>query len=162
MEKINLEIAFEKHHFAEVSDHVKHLIQAARQARDNAYAVYSGFFVGAALELANGQVVLGSNQENRAYPSGLCAERVAMFAASAQYPDVPFAQMAIAVKSIHTEVFDPVSPCGGCRQAMAEYELKFNQPIVVWLVGNNDTVIKVNAVKDLLPLMFTGEGVKLI
>ena len=159
MKRIDYHIAFEQYALAELPQSVQTLIQKARETRDNAYAVYSGFYVGAALELANGAIVIGSNQENRAYPSGLCAERVAIFAASTQYPDVPFVQLAIAVKSVHADILEPISPCGACRQSMAEYEFKFDKPVTLWLVGNNDTVIKINAIRDLLPLVFTGEGV---
>jgi cytidine deaminase len=161
VKKVSHHIEFEHYDVSELSDSVFQLVKLARDARDNAYAVYSGFYVGASLELENGENVTGNNQENRAYPSGLCAERVAMFSASALYPGVAFTQMAIAVRSAHGDVLQPVSPCGACRQVMAEYELKFDHPIVIWLVGNNDTVIRVSAVSDLLPLMFTGEGVRL-
>ena len=102
-------------------------MQNAKSALKTAYAPYSGFFVGASVLLENGEIINGSNQENVAYPSGLCAERVALFYAGARYPDVKVKTIAVSVLSKNFEVTDVISPCGACRQVMAEYEEKQEQ-----------------------------------
>jgi len=130
------------------------LLTRAAEACDNAYAPYSSFQVGAALLLENGEIVCGSNQENAAYPSGLCAERVAMFAASAQYPGVAFKSIAITAKSKKFAVNYPVSPCGACRQVMAEYENLGKAPFKVLLKGEHGKIIIVRNISSLLPLAF--------
>ena len=94
------------------------LLRQAHEATDNSYVPYSKFHVGAAVRLANGDIVKGNNIENAAYPSGLCAERVALFSAQAQYPDVPVEALAITARSEITDVTDPVAPCGACRQSV--------------------------------------------
>lgn len=133
---------------------VLNLMQAAQKAIKNAYAPYSQFQVGAALFLENGVIVTGNNQENAAYPSGMCAERVAIWAASSQYPDVKILKIAIAVKSSIKLVSKPVSPCGACRQALLEYEIKQKEPIEVYFTGEIGVVVKANSLKDLLPFAF--------
>jgi cytidine deaminase len=131
------------------------LIELSREMVHNAYAPYSEFFVGAAIMLENGEIVRGSNQENAAYPSGLCAERVAAFAASSIYPGVKMKAIAISAKTRHRVLDSPVSPCGACRQVLLEYEVKQDEPIRLFLSGESGSIYIVDKVKDLLPLSFT-------
>lgn len=138
---------------AEMSPADQELVAAAHEARKGSYSPYSNFQVGAALRLENGLIIKGANQENAAYPSGLCAERTAMFWASANYPDVPFDTLAIAAAD-HGVVCDlPASPCGSCRQVMAEYQKKYGKPLKIILVGNK-LIKKFNCVDDVLPFIF--------
>ena len=123
-------------------------------------APYSGFLVGASILLENGEIINGSNQENVAYPSGLCAERVAMFYAGANFPDIKIKTIAVSVFSKSFEVTDVISPCGACRQVMAEYEDKQEQSIKVILHSPTDQVLIANKVQDLLPFMFKSPHLK--
>jgi cytidine deaminase len=129
------------------------LLHAAIEATKNAYAPYSKFNVGAAVLLENGEVVCGSNQENVAYPSGLCAERVALFYAGAHYPNVAIKAIAVSSTVNGKENRDPVYPCGECRQVLLEYENRSGKPIKV-IMGSASKVHVVNSAKDLLPLSF--------
>ena len=129
------------------------LVAAALDAQKGSYSPYSQFQVGAALRLANGLVVKGANQENAAYPSGLCAERAAMFWAGANYPDVPMDTLAIAGSDHGVLCESPASPCGACRQVMAEYQKKHNRPMKIILVGSR-RIRKFACVDDLLPFIF--------
>ena len=131
-----------------------HLMKAAKQALNNAYAPYSQFNVGAAVLLENGIIVTGNNQENAAYPSGICAERVAIWSASSQYPGMVIKKIAISVKSNLKQVSSPVSPCGACRQTLLEYEVNQKEPIEVFFTGEIGKVIKASSLKDLLPFAF--------
>ena len=133
------------------------LLLKAEEAVQSAYAPYSGFKVGAAVLLDNNIIVTGSNQENAAYPSGLCAERVALYAASAQYPDMPFKAIAITAKAKTFTIASPVSPCGACRQVMAEYENRAKTPLKIILRGETGSVIVFENVSQLLPFVFTSE-----
>ncbi len=139
--------------YDELNDEQKMLIDKAREQVTKAYAPYSGFRVGAALMLENGEIFAGSNQENAAYPSGLCAERVAMFYANAQYPDVPVKTLAIAAFTNGKFIETPVTPCGSCRQVLLESESRFNTGIQIFLYGTNEIFMLEN-VKQLLPLCF--------
>ncbi len=136
------------------------LMEQAIAARANAYAPYSSFQVGAAVLLENGTVVLGNNQENAAYPSGLCAERVAVFHAAANYPNVPIKAIAISASDKNTPTTTPASSCGNCRQAMAEYEQKQQQPISLLCMGASGEVILVDSILSLLPFAFSSEFLK--
>ena len=129
------------------------LIAAAYEAKQGSYSPYSHFQVGAALLLEDGTVVKGANQENVAYPSGLCAERTAMFAAGANYPDVPFKTLAIVASDHGVTCVYPASPCGSCRQVMAEYQKKYGKPFSIILVGSK-RIRKFACVDDLLPFIF--------
>ncbi|MFN3557538.1 MAG: cytidine deaminase [Bacteroidales bacterium] len=131
------------------------LIELSKAMTHQAYAPYSGFFVGAAALLENGEIVKGSNQENAAYPSGLCAERVAVFSASALYPGVTIKAIAVSARSSHQLLDHPVSPCGACRQVLLEYEVNQKEPMKVFLSGQTGNVYQVAKVQDLLPLSFT-------
>lgn len=136
------------------------LLKEAWQICDSAYAPYSNFHVGAALRLANGLLFRGNNQENAAYPSGICAERVAVFSAAALHPGVAIETIAVVAR---TEVFNlttPVTPCGACRQVIAEYEMLAGKPIRIILQGNSDKIWVLEGIANLLPLMFHGTELK--
>lgn len=130
------------------------LMNLAIESRKQAYAPYSNFSVGAAILLNNGKIVIGSNQENAAYPSGMCAERVAIYSAGSKYPRVSILKLAISASSSLKEIIQPVAPCGACRQAISEYEVNQNIPIEIFFMGESGKIIKVNSLKDLLPLSF--------
>lgn len=139
--------------YDELKPEYKLLIEKAKEQVKKAYAPYSEFQVGAAIELENGNVFAGSNQENSAYPSGLCAERVAMFYANAQCPDVPVKTLAIAAHTKGEFLADPITPCGACRQALLESETRFDKEITILLYGTDKTY-EIVSVKQLLPLCF--------
>lgn len=142
--------------FEELSQAEKELVLTAKEATNRSYAPYSKFRVGAALLLANGEIVTGNNQENAAYPSGLCAERVTLMYANSQYPDVPVVTMALAAQNDHGFTTHEVSPCGACRQVILESELRYSQPIRILMYATNHIYI-VDSIKALLPLCFDKE-----
>ena len=154
MQNKKIELSFLTAHLSELSELDQELIAKAKEAFTTAYAPYSGFLVGASVLLENGKVINGSNQENVAYPSGLCAERVALFYSGAKYPNIKINTIAVSVLSKNFEVTDVISPCGACRQVMAEYEDKQSEPIKVVLHSPTDEVLIANTVEDLLPFMF--------
>lgn len=133
------------------------LVLAAREASERAFAPYSHFNVGAALLLANGEIVTGNNQENAAFPTGLCAERVALFYAHATYPKVAVKVMAVTASNSHGPVEGPVKPCGSCRQAMVEAEVRFKHPIRIILDGKKKIQV-FEGVDNLLPFAFKPES----
>ena len=139
---------------SELTEDVQSLMEAAVKARENAYAPYSKFNVGAALLLDNGEVVIGSNQENASYPSGLCAERTAVYYAGAKYPNSKIIKMAITASSQNQITDSPIPPCGACRQSISEYEIKQKQPIEIFFMGVKGKVVKSNSLANLLPLGF--------
>ncbi|WP_142783966.1 cytidine deaminase [Changchengzhania lutea] len=130
------------------------LMDQATKARLKAYAPYSNFYVGVAVLLDNGEVILGNNQENASFPSGLCAERTAIYYAGAEYPDAKIIRMAIIAGSNKNITTKPIPPCGACRQAIAEYEIKQDAPIEMYFMGEEGKVVKSNSLSNLLPLMF--------
>ncbi len=130
------------------------LMRRAHAAARNAYAPYSKFHVGAAVRLANGEIVVGNNVENAAYPSGLCAERVAMFAAMAQFPGVPFEALAITAWSSTKAISEPVAPCGACRQVMVEVEHVSKRPLRVLCQGDTGPVMVFDGIESLMPFVF--------
>lgn len=136
------------------------LFAAAEKAISKAYAPYSGFRVGAAALLENGKIITGNNQENAAYPSGLCAERVALFYASSQYPDIAVKTIAIAAKADNFQFEGPVAPCGSCRQVLAETENRFQNKIRVIMKGTSGNLYLVEGVNNLLPWMFLADELK--
>lgn len=138
----------------ELSKDVQDLMNEAVEIRKKAYAPYSQFRVGAALLLDNGKIILGSNQENAAYPSGLCAERVAVFHAGSIYPEAKILKMAITAASDTNQTKAPIPPCGSCRQSIAEYEIKQDTPIEIYFMGEIGEVYKSASLKNLLPFMF--------
>ncbi len=144
----------------QLADMEKALVSISRDMTKKAYAPYSEFYVGAAVLLENGEIVTGSNQENGAYPSGLCAERVAVFAASAQHPGVVMKMIAISGRSQNLAIEGPVSPCGACRQVMLEYELLQSKPIKLLLSMESGKILVIEKVHDLLPLAFSGQDLK--
>lgn len=139
--------------YAELPEDIRILIDRAKEMTGHSYAPYSKFRVGAAILLENGEIVAGSNQENAAYPSGLCAERTAAFYASSRYPGVAFRRLAIAAATDAGFQRKPISPCGGCRQSLIEYEHLYG-PIETILFGDEETLI-FKSISDLLPFSFT-------
>ena len=131
----------------------KELAQAAIDATSLAYAPYSNFNVGAAVMFEDGEIVKGANQENAAYPSGICAERTALFYASASRPNVPMKALAIAAVYNGELCKTPATPCGACRQVMSQYQLKSGIPMTILLIGG-ENIWKFSKVEDLLPFMF--------
>ena len=131
----------------------RELAEAAIDAMKGSYAPYSHFNVGAAVRLSNGVIVQGANQENAAFPSGLCAERTAMFHAGATYPDKAMVSLAIAGGVMGRLAKAPATPCGACRQVMAQYQLKGGHPMSVIMIGDG-TIWKFDRVDDILPLIF--------
>lgn len=151
------EIKIVVHEFANIVElplNDQNLLMEARRITEQAYAPYSGFHVGAAVLLENGMIVTGNNQENSAYPSGLCAERVALFYANANYSDSAVKTIAISASKSGALVNEPVKPCGSCRQALAETEVRFKTPIRIILDGK-DGILVLNGVESLLPLSFS-------
>jgi cytidine deaminase len=138
----------------ELPETVKQLMRKAVAARQKAYAPYSKFNVGAALLLEDDEIVTGNNQENAAYPAGLCAERVAIYYAGAKFPDKKIKTLAISAASDKHTVNTPIPPCGACRQALAEYEIKQNSPIAIYFMGETGSIIKADSLKDMLPFIF--------
>lgn len=130
------------------------LMRRAHEATKNSYAPYSNFHVGAAVRLANGAIVTGNNVENAAYPSGLCAERVAMFSAMAQYPGVPFEALAVTAQSASNRIEEPVAPCGACRQVMVEVEQQSKQPLRVMCQGETGPIMVFDGIESLMPFIF--------
>lgn len=133
---------------------VKQLMNSAIEARKHAYSPYSKFDVGAAILLDNGKVISGSNQENASYPSGLCAERTAIYYAGATYPKAKMLKMALTASSQNQQTLKPIPPCGACRQAIAEYEIKQDNPIEIYFMGVKGKVVKSKSLANLLPLVF--------
>lgn len=148
-----IEIIFKSTSFEELDSKHKKLVLNARESYTHAYAPYSGFLVGSSVLLENGEIVNASNQENVAYPSGLCAERIALFYAGSRYPDVSINAITVSATSKSFKLEGLISPCGGCRQVMAEYEEKQDSNIKV-LLDCSDSILIIDSVKDLLPLLF--------
>lgn len=140
--------------FQQLPADIQNLMAKAIEVRKNAYAPYSKFRVGTAVLLDNGEITLGSNQENAAYPSGLCAERVAVFQAGSIYPKATILKIAITAASDTNKTTTPVPPCGSCRQAIAEYEMRQNTPIEIYFMGETGVIYKSTSLKNLLPFMF--------
>jgi cytidine deaminase len=138
---------------SELEDIYALLIRRSREASKNSYAPFSSFHVGAAVLLENNEIITGSNQENIAFPSGICAERVAIFYANSMYPDLPVKAIAIYAYSDKVNIEIPVSPCGSCRQVLSETESRFNTPIKVILSGNNK-IYMIEGISGLLPIAF--------
>lgn len=155
MRELNINTAFKVYDTVnELDAATKLLMEQAIEVRKTAYAPYSKFSVGAALELDNGEVVLGTNQENAAYPSGLCAERVAIFYAGSQFPKAKVLKICITASPNDRDSDIPIPPCGACRQSIAEYEFKQEKPIEIYFMGAKGEVYKSESLKNLLPFMF--------
>jgi cytidine deaminase len=140
--------------FEELSQSEKEYMNQAIEIRKKAYAPYSRFLVGAAILLDNGVVLQGSNQENAAYPSGLCAERVVIFYAGANYPNNKIVKLFISATPSDRDSENPIPPCGSCRQSIAEYEIKQDLPIEIYFMGAKGAIYKSDSLKNLLPFMF--------
>jgi len=138
----------------ELPPHDRELMLRAQEATATAYAPYSDFLVGTALLLGNGQVLIGNNQENAAYPSGLCAERTALFAKGAQFPALDVEAMAVTARKRGATDYLPVTSCGACRQVMAEFEARQHRPIRVIFPAHDGRFYICRSVADLLPLQF--------
>ncbi len=138
----------------ELPEEVLILMEEAINIRKKAYAPYSSFLVGVALFLDNGKIITGNNQENASYPSGLCAERTAVYYAGSQYPEAKILKMVITAGALNKITTQPIPPCGACRQAIAEYEIKQKSPIEIYFSGEKGQIFKSNSLKNLLPFMF--------
>lgn len=154
---INIKIRFCR--LDELAEEDRQLVEIAVEATNNAYAKYSNFRVGAAVRLENGLLMKGANQENAAFPVTLCAERTAIFAAQANYPEQPITAIAIAAKNENGLLSEPITPCGSCRQVMLEIEDRYKRPLRILLYGQNGVYI-VDTVKDLMPLSFVDASMK--
>ena len=155
MKQLKIETTLEVYDsLIELPEKIQELMHKAHEARKKAYAPYSHFNVGAAILLENSAIIQGNNQENAAFPSGLCAERVAAFYAGASFPDIPFRAIAICAGSTKNVNETPIPPCGACRQSLAEYEVNQKKPIEFFFMGETGKVVKAPSVKSLLPLVF--------
>lgn len=155
MKEVELKTVIQECQMDELSTEDRQLVEQAIEATRRSYAPYSHFRVGAAVRLGNGEIVIGCNQENAAYPSGLCAERTALFAAGAQYPDVPVRVLAVAARGSDGEMTEePTGPCGSCRQVIIESETRAKHPIRILLYGRRCVYI-IDGIRQLMPLTFS-------
>jgi len=159
MKEIDIHIKIGFCQLEELPEEDRQLVEKAIAATANSYAKYSHFNVGAALRLNNGEVMVGANQENAAFPSGLCAERTAVFAAQAQHPDQPVHTLAIAARNENGLVKTPITPCGSCRQVLLEVEDRYKQPVHILLYGT-EGIYYIHSVKDLMPLSFVDANMR--
>ncbi len=159
MKTIDINIRIQFCQKDELQQEDQELIDCAIKATNNSYARYSNFHVGAALRLEDGRVVIGANQENAAFPSGLCAERSAIFAAQSQWPEQAITTIAIAARNTGGLLREPVTPCGSCRQVILEMEDRYQRPVRILLYGT-DGVYVIGSVKDLMPLCFVDKNMK--
>lgn len=157
MEKKTIVTQIHFYQFDELTSELQTLITKAKEQTHKSYSPYSQFAVGAAILMEDGKIFAGSNQENAAYPSSLCAERTTMYFANAQCPDTAIKAIAIAAFTNNDYLEEPISPCGACRQALLESEARFGKNMQVLLYGKKGIYI-VDSVKDLLPLCFTQES----
>ena len=155
MKDLNIQTIIKVCQYDELSDQDKQLIDKAKEMTQHSYAPYSKFKVGAAALLANGAIVTGSNQENAAYPSGLCAERTTLFYANSQYPDQAVLTLAIAARTEQDFIDNPIPPCGACRQVILETETRYKHPVRILLYGKTEIYL-IKGIRDLLPLSFDG------
>ena len=155
MEEMTLKSEIKVAQLSELSETDRQLINMAIEGTSRSYAPYSHFHVGAAILLANGKMFIGCNQENAAFPAGICAERSSIFAAGAQYPDQAVLTLAITARNTKGELIDePASPCGTCRQVIIETETRFKHPVRILLYGRKRTFV-IDSIKQLMPLSFT-------
>lgn len=157
MKELNINIKVEEYLISEIPEWIKPLIQSATEASKNAYAPYSHFKVGAAALLVNGKIIKSANQENAAYPSGLCAERVAVFYAQTTFPNQAIKALAICAFNHDNQTHDPIFPCGACRQVLLEHENIHNSPITLIFIGK-EKIYVVNSASDMLPLNFNSDS----
>ena len=157
MKTIDLSIRIKMCRMDELTPDEQQLVNKAVDATANTYSPYSHFRVGACVRLEDGSMTIGANQENSAFPAGLCAERTAIFAAQAQHPELAITDIAIAAKNVDGVLLKkPVSPCGSCRQVILEIEERYRRPVRIFLYGT-DGVYVIDSVKDMLPLCFVGD-----
>ena len=155
MKDLELNLQIKECQMDELTDDEQFLVTKAIESTNNSYARYSNFHVGAALLLDNGEIVPGCNQENAAFSAGICAERSAIYAAGAQYPDVPVVALAIAARNTDGELTaEPISPCGTCRQVIIETETRYQKPIRILLYGRR-CIYVMDGIRHLMPLSFT-------
>lgn len=154
MKDLTIQAVIKVFQYNELSEEDRKLIDMAKEATKRSYAPYSKFSVGAAALLANGEIITGNNQENAAYPSGLCAERTTLFYANSQYPDQAVKTLAIAARTENDFLDSPIPPCGACRQVILETEKRYNQPIRILLYGK-ENIYLIKGIEDLLPLSFS-------
>ena len=155
MKKLKVEIELDVFdHYQELSNREETLCKAAIMAKKSAYAPYSKFKVGAAVLLDNGKIVAGSNQENAVYPLGLCAERVAIFSASHQFPTAKIIKLALSTSHEETDDQLPVFPCGSCRHVIREQEVRFDSDIEILVVDHAGKVYRMNSITNILPFAF--------
>ena len=159
MKEYDLTTKMRAYQWNELTDEQREVLTIAKEQTKHSYCPYSQFHVGAAAKLANGVIIPGCNQENAAYPSGLCAERTALFAAGAQYPEQPVTKLAIACFTDGHFTKEPGSPCGACRQVMLETEHRYGGKMEVLLYGE-DAIYVFESAADLLPLIFVSENLK--
>lgn len=159
MKEQSILIKYQVAQLEELCPEEQELVSKAIKATQNAYANYSHFHVGAACRLENGKIIIGANQENAAFPSGLCAERTAIFAAQANYPEQRITTLAIAACNQSGFLKAPISPCGACRQVILEIEDRYKAPVRILLYGTDGTYI-FNSIKDLLPFSFVDANMK--
>lgn len=159
MKDLTITAVIKVYSYDELSVADQTLMTAAMEATERSYAPYSHFSVGAAALLANGTVVTGTNQENAAYPSGLCAERTTLFYANSQYPDQPVTTLAIAARTERDFIPTPIPPCGACRQVILETEKRYDHPIRILLYGK-ECIYEIHGIGDLLPLSFDASAMK--
>ena len=159
MKEQTLNIQYQVAQLTELSDAEQDLVKKAMAATENSYANYSHFHVGAACLLADSRIVIGANQENAAFPSGLCAERSAVFAAQSTYPEQSIKTIAIAAKNEKGFLKDPISPCGACRQVILEMEDRYKQPVRILLYGT-EGIYCFKSIKDLLPFSFVDANMR--
>jgi len=155
LKKLNIDTSFSVYEsLEELDERTKDLMLKAIEIRKVAYAPYSRFKVGATVLLDNGTIVFGNNQESAAYPSGLCAERVAIFQAGSLYPNAKILKIAISATSDINPTKRPTPPCGACRQSISEYEQKQKSPIEIYFMGETGEIYKSDSLQNLLPLSF--------
>jgi cytidine deaminase len=155
MKELELKSVISVCQMEELTTDERHLVELAIEATSRSYTPYSHFHVGAAVRLANGMEIIGCNQENAAFPAGICAERAALFAAGAQYPDQAVTMLAIAARGTDGELLEmPVSPCGTCRQVIIETETRFQHEVRILLYGRRHVYI-MDGIRQLMPLSFT-------
>lgn len=159
MKDLNIQTIIKVCQYDELSEEDKLLIDKAKEMTQHSYVPYSKFHVGAAVLLANGVIVTGSNQENAAYPSGLCAERTTLFYANSQYPDQTVLALAVAARTENGFIDNPIPPCGACRQVILETETRYLHPVRILLYGKKEIYI-IKGIRDILPLSFDGSDME--
>lgn len=155
MSEINNPTRLHSSRLEELPEDIRSLINKAKEAAENAYAPYSNFLVGAALQLESGQTLSGNNQENAVFPAGICAERVVLAYAHANWPQTKPLKIAVVARRRDKEMYAYVTPCGICRQTLTEYEQKFKSPIEIYMLGADGQVLKAAGVDELLPFKFS-------